>query len=288
MRCVYSIEKSIEYSGSIGQEISIGDLVISNDGEAFILAPTQYNWKVVDGPRRGIGANRNHIIDHVSGDYCLITDDDMEFPEDFIMKSIDEMKRHRGAVLTGRLRYEETYIDPTEADFWGYRKIPIRTRQKPAGFSDPVTWFPTECFTKCRFDESVTYGPTEMDFAYQIRFNGYDIVYVPELCAIHWGENRTSVTINRARMEYSRIYYMLRRYYRWERSWKHFWLFRMLEWPRLTIALLKKLGPNGIVIAYQSYLKANMSFEKGKRNRLGHAPVSATKRQYAAVHRESK
>ncbi|OME93891.1 MULTISPECIES: glycosyltransferase family 2 protein [Paenibacillus] len=265
IRCVTSIENSIDHCITNGGGLSIGELVISNDGSEITVKDIRYTWKVIEGPKKGIGANRNNIIDNINGEYILITDDDMEFPVDFIKKSLEKLLTvNRNIVLTGRLKDTKGYIIPTEPDFWGYRRIPIDISQQPRGFSDPVTWFPVNCFSKCRFDDSVTYGPTEMDFSYQLRFNGYEITYMPELWAIHWGENRTSVTLNKAHMEFSRIYYTLRRYHSWERSTLNLLLFRILELPRLTVALTRKMGLKGILLAFHAFVKANVQFERGK------------------------
>lgn len=265
IRCVTSIENSIDHCMTNGGIFSIGELVISNDGSEITMQDTRYTWKVIEGPKKGIGANRNNIIDHINGEYSLITDDDMEFPEDFILKSLEKLITvNRSTVLTGRLKDTEKYITPTEPDFWGYRRVPIDTSPQPVGFSDPVTWFPVNCFSKCRFDDSVTYGPTEMDFACQLKFNGYEINYMPELWAFHWGENRTSVTLNNAHLEFSRIYYTLRRYHLWEKSAKKLFLFRILELPRLTVALTRKMGAKGVLLAFHAFVNANIRFEKRK------------------------
>ncbi|OAB46221.1 glycosyltransferase family 2 protein [Paenibacillus glacialis] len=264
-RCIESIENSIDHCLSNDVKIQIGKLVISNDGSEIVMQNTRYSWDVVEGPKRGIGANRNNIADNIIGDFGLITDDDMEFPLNFMMESVGNLLLvNKNTILTGKVKEFDEFTPPTEPDFWGYRRNRIESSQRPAGFTDQVTWLPIKCFSECKFDDAVIYGPTEMDFAYQLIFNGYEIRYIPELWAIHWGKNKSSVTINKADMEFSRIYYTLRRYYIWDRSVMKLMLFRILEIPRLSFALLKIMGLKGILLAFQSFISANINFEREK------------------------
>lgn len=268
--CIQSVEKSINYAEEKGIHIKIKDLIISDDGSIYFPLENiilNFPWKRIKGPKKGIGANRNNVIKNVKGDWCLMIDDDIELSEDFIYKSLIQLKIvDRKTILTCRKSENGIIKIPTQSNFWGYRKIKINQVNKVTGFLDQSSWFPCSIVKDCKFDESVNYGPSEMDFAYQLIYYGYSIKFVPELLVIDNGAGNTSVPKLQVDMESSRIYYMLRKYTFWERSLLKLFIFMLLEPLRLTIALMRRNRNylRGMMLALNSYIKGISFFIKYK------------------------
>ncbi|MFA9558197.1 glycosyltransferase family 2 protein [Evansella sp. AB-rgal1] len=268
-KCILSIEKSINFAMKKGHEVMISDLIVSDDGNrkgSIIQTFYKFNWKKIKGPQKGIGANRNNVIRNVSGDWCLMVDDDIELSEEYIYHSLTSLnKAEKKTILTG-VKYEDSREKiPTQSNFWGYRKDKINSVKTVKGFLDQASWIPITAASTCSFDESVNYGPSEMDFAYQLLFNGYKIEFDPSLIIFDNGAGNTSVPKKQLDIEASRIYYMLRRYRYWEKSTIMFCVFIVLEPLRLTIALVRRKKIEGLFLSIKSYAKG-MSFFLTTRN----------------------
>jgi len=274
IHCVQSIENSINFAINEGKELKINKLIISDDGDAiteeFIKKYFSLRWERIAGPKRGIGANRNNILKNVEGDWFLMVDDDMEIPRDFILNSLELLERinSKKTIITGPALQNGKIIPPTQPNYWGHRCIKIDCIDHPEGFLDQISWYPISIVSMCKFDESVIYGATEMDFAHQLISKGFDIKYDEKLLVVDLGVGKTINPSNVIDFEAARIFYMFRRYGKWKKSMFKLMIFGCLEPIRLSVALFKVYKIIGIQYAIKSYVKSYSFLKNGRKGTL--------------------
>jgi glycosyltransferase involved in cell wall biosynthesis len=196
------------------------EIIVSDDGtdpetEAIAL---QFEAIYVDGPRRGLGPNRNSCIRAATGTHLAFIDDDVIVPPTFVAAC-------RGAagqdVVTG---YEMRYVGSvsekvtaSNSSFLGYQERPIRPGDRYVAVVINATVFPMTLLNRVHFDENVRYGSEEIDMARQAVALGYQIRYSPDLWVEHYPSSVNRDAYRQVQLA-SLLYVTLRAYWRYDRS----------------------------------------------------------------------
>jgi glycosyltransferase involved in cell wall biosynthesis len=181
---------------SIGQSsYSIDEIIVSDDSldnDTAAMLKKEFPGVIrIEGPRRGISANRNLGMSRVKSPYILLTDDDMLVDPLFVKLAIMQIvESGADLVFTGTTEYGKV-IFPNTLDFLGFASKPYQ-----AGV--PYNTANQQCFilsrklaTELPYDEIITsYGYEEMDYGYRVTAAGYRIACVASCSNIHLAPNR--------------------------------------------------------------------------------------------------
>jgi glycosyltransferase involved in cell wall biosynthesis len=219
-RCLDSVFQSNE----MPDEIIISD--DSLDGRPTQLVVAKYPGIIYqEGPRQGLGPNRNACIKCAKSSHVIFIDDDVRVPPQFfataqrLIDSADSKTIITGYEMNygggGRWEGEIKKIVPHNPDFWGYQQVPVSNDYGAIVINSTI--FPVSLFEQALFDENLRYGSEEIDIAQHAISLGYRIVY--EDCL--YVEHHPSL-VNREKYKQfihaSRLYATTKAYWQYERS----------------------------------------------------------------------
>ena len=171
----------------------------------------------LDGPRRGLCANRNAVISQAVSDYVTLGDDDCIFSETFFARLRERLPRlEPKEILTGDVFENGIRIVPNNPSFLGhFRKRPQGTFKN---INLNANCFPRAALLEERFDESLVYGYEDMDLCARLLRSGYRILHAPELHTVHAPPQRLKRQdqLRYAQAEQARFKTSLKRYLLWE------------------------------------------------------------------------
>jgi GT2 family glycosyltransferase len=209
-RCLRSLGES---SSPIAQVVVSDD---STDRRTAELVPSSFpGVNYVDGPRRGLGANRNCAIAAATGDYILFLDDDACLGPTFLANALRAMKlreaRGEEAIVSGREDNRGVLVRAHDQNFLGFQNVPYEATDCLKTIVINATLFPRSLFQKISFDEQLIYGFDEVDIALKAVSCGYKISHCDEAINHHYPS-----TINRSYYSpytnASRLYVTMKRY----------------------------------------------------------------------------
>jgi GT2 family glycosyltransferase len=170
------------------------------------------------GPRRGLCANRNAVIDRTAADFVSLLDDDVVVPADFMSRAFAIMARLPARTLiTGTAIDAGRPVIPGNPSFLGFFGRPVNGEFKNINLI--CNLLPRTAFEEARFDEAIGYGYEDMDLCARLLARGYVIRHEPTLITTHLPPRSTSsdrerfVMVGRAR-----FYTSVKRYLLYERS----------------------------------------------------------------------
>lgn len=174
--------------------------------------------RYVEGPRRGLCANRNHVIREARGSHVSLLDDDAAVGADFVERAEALITRYPDKVLTGDVLEDGVRRQsPTNPTFLGHFGRPVRPGDRLENINLNCNVLPLRAFEVASFDESIAYGYEDTDLCAQLLAAGFEIVHVPELVNQHLPPTRQTVTDERHwQAERARFYSTVRRHIRWE------------------------------------------------------------------------
>jgi glycosyltransferase involved in cell wall biosynthesis len=219
-RCLASV-----FAGSsVPDEVIVSD--DSSNSEPTRLVVAKYPGVLFqEGPRRGLGPNRNACIQRAKGSYIIFIDDDVLVPSDFfataqrLIYSCDSQTIITGYEMNygggGRWQGEVKKVVPQNPDFWGYQHVPIVGDYCAIVINSTI--FPSQLFDQALFDENLRYGSEEIDIAQHALALGYQIIYEDCLYVEHHPS-----PVNREKyrqfIHASRMYATTKAYWQYERS----------------------------------------------------------------------
>jgi GT2 family glycosyltransferase len=175
----------------------------------------------VEGPRRGLGANRNRALEVVTSSHVLFLDDDAQLGSTFIeeiqgcLATRVDSKRQT-TIVTGVVVEEAGTWRPGEQSFLGHQNVPFPVDVPLTNVAMPSAVFPRRLFGTIRFDESLIYGYDEIDLTSRAVKLGYEIILCKSAINTH-----AKSAINRdyyaPHQEASRLYATFKRYLLTER-----------------------------------------------------------------------
>jgi glycosyltransferase involved in cell wall biosynthesis len=250
---------------AFGGEVLPAQVIVSDDGDegrtvqhlVEEFAGAQY----VEGPKRGLAANRNACIDAATTPWIAFIDDDVLLPPDFFQKAMSfvgtEAER-KDEIISGtewkHVGDQVHHIFPGNADFWGFQRVTPTPGQHRCIVIN-ATVFPSSLFKQARFDEHLRYGCEEIDMARHAVSLGYRIDFQPTLTVDHYPS-----TINRGEyakvVDASRLYAAGKAHWKYDHSLPKALAYFLLAPPREVIANARRRGAKGAIQAVKALVLA--------------------------------
>ncbi len=223
----------------------------STDGRTRAMITGDYPQIIfVEGPRLGLGANRNNALAHATGSHVLFIDDDVMLSEHFLEGIAAEVARLGTAadatILTGAEINHGRRVVAHRPSFFGYQAVGYRAQDAYETIVINSAVFPIGLFGHVKFDPSLVYGCDEMDLtARAILLHGFRVRFLPDLANLHFPSE-----VNRDYyapfMEASRIYVQFKRFYWVERKPAKAALFLLLAYAHMLLHYLKTRRLSGL------------------------------------------
>jgi glycosyltransferase involved in cell wall biosynthesis len=204
----------------------------------------------VEGPRRGLGANRNKAIAASSGSHITFIDDDVIMNPAFLADAAAVLgglgAAAEKAIIGGTEITHGTRVFPHKVSYLGYQAIDYAPGETHETVVINAAIFPRGMFDQVLFDESLVYGCDEMDLSVRaIQLHGYTIVFREALVNNHYPS-----VVNRAFYapfgEASRIYVTFKRYWWVERRKLKAAGFLGIAYVHILLYYLRKRGLKGL------------------------------------------
>lgn len=240
--------------GSImASDRKIDRVIVSDDStnvETRAMVAARFPTVVyVEGPRSGLGANRNRALENVIGDYVFFLDDDAVLDPGFVTKAL-EFAAFRNldmaeTILTGFEINNGREIRSNDQSFLGFQSRPYAVGGELNTIVINSAVIPASWAKELGFDEFLIYGYEEVDFALRARRAGVRIILCPALRNLHFPSD-----VNRdyyaPLIDASRIYVTFKRYCSFERNYPKAVLFVIVASGHLLAARVKRFGLRGI------------------------------------------
>jgi len=227
------------------------EVIVSDDSTdettRDLLATAFPHIILVQGPRRGLGANRNTALHAATGTHILFIDDDVLLGHDFLQQAQAELQAFPpSTILSGIELNHGTPVHPHKVTFLGYQAIAYREGDIYETVVINATIFPKTLFSSTLFDENLIYGYEEMDFASRaVLLHGHRIVFSPKLVNAHL-PSPANRDFYAPFTEASRIYVMFKRYYWVERARTKALAFLLLAYAHILAHDLRNRGLTGV------------------------------------------
>ncbi|MGO4764699.1 glycosyltransferase family 2 protein [Cupriavidus sp. 2KB_3] len=177
----------------------------------------------LEGPRRGLCANRNRALAAATGTHVLFIDDDATLGQTFLQQMaerlLDDQVHHVAAggpanrlILTGTEVCHGERVRPHKGAFLGFQQHNYRCGERMYSIVINSTVFPRELFDHVAFDEQLVYGYDEIDLASRAVFkHGFRIEWLAS-AANHHFPSPANRDYYRPFLHASRIYTTFKRY----------------------------------------------------------------------------
>lgn len=253
-RCLNSINEST---------ISVHQVIVSDDSTddqtALVVKKEFLSVSHVQGPRRGLGPNRNCALKEVTGDVIAFLDDDATLCPEFFENGLRFAQVNtldlNNAILTGVELNRGDVVRSHDQDFLGFQRRAYCERDEINTIVINSAIIPAWLAKKIGFDDNLVYGSDEVDFAIRARAEGIKIIFCPDLKNQHFPS-----PVNRDYYspftEASRLYVTFKRYLNYEKKpWKAA-IFIAIASAHVVAASIKRAGPKGILSASRTLIMA--------------------------------
>jgi GT2 family glycosyltransferase len=251
----------------------------STDGETLALIGAKFPAvRYLEGPRRGLAANRNHAVRHVQAPFLLFLDDDMTLGSGFldaIERCHATRSRSQTTIATGGVQEGSALVPPGEQRFLGFMdRVPTRDNGLTA-VAFPATAFPRRLFEELRFDERLIYGYEDVDLAVRARKHGYEIIRCREAINDH---ERSPINrdMYRRHIEAARLYVTFKRYAFTEEHRAKALAFALVAPLHLIASRIKRAGLRGVWQSAQTLRVAVLNAARYRRGVDGAGGPRAT------------
>lgn len=228
-------------------------ILVSDDGEASV-APVVgrfpgCTWQ--QGPKRGLGANRNAAVRSATTPWILFLDDDAQIGVTFVsalekcLARLDTATRER-TIVTGRERKNGVLISSRDVDFLGFQRRAYASGESIHTVVINATVWPRRLFNDVQFDDRLLYGSDEVDLSYTALAADYHI----EACRNAINDHHPSP---HGRVDYtlkahaSRLRVTMKLYWRLQRNRPKAAAYACAAPVHLLLSLLKREGFRGLV-----------------------------------------
>jgi glycosyltransferase involved in cell wall biosynthesis len=169
------------------QSVQPSEVVVSDDSEGDDRAGTrrvalEFDCRYVEGPRRGLYANRNHTALACRGTHVRTMDDDHELPPDHFRHVAQAIRADPDAVWTigqcgtGREATGEGFRCPPQLHPRGHSFWPQEDGRPIWAINDGATIYPRALFLAGhRLVEDFRFGAAYLEFGSRLRWLGYRI-----------------------------------------------------------------------------------------------------------------
>jgi GT2 family glycosyltransferase len=249
---------SVLASASPASKIIVSD-DSANELTKTMIARNYPDVMFLEGPRRGLGANRNHTLPHVQSKFLIFLDDDARLDKYFISNAINYMKEHEAdyakTILTGVEIKEGREVKSSDQNFLGFQNRVYGSAEKINTIVINSAIIPAEAAKTIRFDDALVYGGEEVDFAMRARAAGIEIRFCGTLRNLHspspMNRDYYSTYANA-----SRIYVTFKRYCLFEKNFSKALLFVVWASIHQIGADMKRSGLRGAAASISSLRKA--------------------------------
>ena len=249
---------------ALSSGIAVNSIIVSDDSTddttKLFLERDFPAIRWIEGPKRGLGANRNRAISAVQGDFIIFLDDDAMLDRDFISVACDFGKSHsldlKNTILTGIEINNGKEVRSNDQNFLGFQRRKYQAGDALNTIVINSALIPVDIARQIGFDELLVYGFEEVDFAVRARAENIRIEFCPELRNLHFPSH-----INRdfysPFTDASRIYVTFKRYCLLEKNRFKAGLFWAVASVHLLAANVKRLGFRGMGATWKSLRRAN-------------------------------
>lgn len=224
------------------------DIVVSDDSTdartRMMVAAEFPSATYTEGPRVGLGGNRNHALTRAGGTHVLFIDDDVVLAPDFLgriaacLNGLGERAAH--TIVAGTELNHGTRVFPHKVSFLGYQSLDYGQGDRYETVVINSAVFPRTLFEQVRFDPSLVYGCDEMDITVRaVYLHGAEIHFVPDLANNHY-PSKINRDFYAPFSEASRIYVQFKRYYWVERNRAKAGCFLVLAHAHILLHFLRK------------------------------------------------
>ena len=262
--CICTRDRPSEARQAVQSALSsvrpVHEVIVSDDSTnadtRAAFSDAQPGVRFVEGPRRGLCANRNNAVDYVTGTHVLFIDDDVVMGRAFVREMQEAFRAQpadlRGTtVLCGLERTHGELVFPHDQTFFGHQTRPYALGEKLNTVVINAAVFPVSLFSKIRFDENLIYGSDEVDFATRAVEAGYVHTLCLQAVNDHYPAMKHRAYYH-SFVDASKLYVTFKRYYVTERKPLKGILFAVLAPPRLLLSALKSRRPEAVFGACRS------------------------------------
>ncbi len=246
----------------------VAEIIVSDDSTnrdtQRMLAEEYPEVLWLEGPRRGISANRNHGMSATHSDYILITDDDIHVDSSFIGLAVQKAEETKASLVFAAIDDEGRHILPNNLGFLGFSNKPYKFGSRYRTANQQCFIVSRALIQQMKYDEVIeAYGYEEMDFAYRVTANNHQIECVPSCVNVHLapqsGPGKREKDACRLYVTYKRLAYVDRRMFT-------AWLFILVALPHHVMTCLRRDGFSGFKQALSNFLLANQMLKRYRSN----------------------
>jgi GT2 family glycosyltransferase len=177
-----------------------------------------------EGPRRGLGANENHIVESLPphAEWVVFIGDDARLTDDYMVELRAAIARHapHRRIPTGAEVRNGEWVVPSRLGFLGFQDRPHADYTPGAPMETVVvqsTPWPVEVLREVRWLEVSPYGCDEIDMAHKARRLGWTIAFEPRIW-LHHDQSDTGRDEYPAPAQIARLYFRARSFTVYRRS----------------------------------------------------------------------
>ena len=254
------------------------DIVVSDDSTdartRMMVADEFASVAYVEGPRAGLGGNRNNALARARGTHVLFIDDDAVLAPDFLGRVAACLNglgdRAARTIVSGTELNHGAPVHPRRISFLGYQSLAYAPGERHETIVLNATVFPRALFGALRFDPSLVYGCDEMDICVRaVRLHGAEVRFMPELANSHF-PSRTNRDFYAPFLEASRIYVQFKRYYWVENNRAKAACFLVLAHAHILLHFLRRRRLRGFAAFHATSAKSLGYIRACFRNRARH------------------
>ena len=202
--------------------VPVAQTVVSDDSTDALtrdlIAQRFPHVTYVEGPRQGLGPNRNSAIAAATAQWILFLDDDARLGADFLatLAPIVAARRGERVIFSGVERQKTGLIFPKAQDFLGFQTRRYFSNTPLETLVVNATLFPADLLRSIHFDPRLIYGYDEVDIAARARALGYEIMLCPDAVNYHYPSPKNR-DYYRPHTETARVYVTYKTYFAAER-----------------------------------------------------------------------
>jgi glycosyltransferase involved in cell wall biosynthesis len=214
--------KSVEQSTYPAFEVIVSDDSTNDETKNLVTAHFP-SVKYLEGPCKGLGANRNNALKAVTGSHVLFIDDDVVLNENFLqlihgrliectkLDSIDKV------IISGIENKNGKLVFPGDQSFMGWQNVLYKEGDTIKTVVINSAVFPVSIFNETLFDERLVYGNDEVDFTTRAVEKGFKIILFPEAVNFHY-PSKINRDYYKPYHDSTRIYVTFKRYFSTENN----------------------------------------------------------------------
>ncbi len=251
----------------------LSEVIVSDDSStsetAEMLAAEFPEVIRIEGPRRGISANRNRGMSFVKSDHILLSDDDMLVNPEFVRLAVQEVQNPSVGIVFCATSDNGHLILPNTFNFLGFSRRPYAPGMAYRTANQQCFMLSRRLAWAMPYDEIIeAYGYEEMDFAYRAAAAGFEIRCLPDIAHIHLAPNadqpiRPEKDACRLYVTYKRLAYVDRRPFK-------SLLFLALAIPHHIAASVRRSGWRGVGEAFAHFRLAARMMRDYRKSTAGH------------------